>query len=560
MPNSTSYSLSLALLGLLLPVAAGAQSATVLSTLPSRHANNAVRTAPVTITFSRAVPAAAAANIKLFGNQQRGQRAVAVSGGGTATISLQPAQPFSPGEKVSVTIPASVASPPRVFGFTAAAGPALATFGAPVTLGPPPGNQPAAVVAGDVDNDGDLDLVVGEFQGSQARICLNNGAGQFTAQPLTVSIAAFPRRMYLTDVTGDGNLDLLVTTANGSDATLALGTGQGTFSGRQNLSNNFFPEAATADFNADGIQDIVLASSNLLFLPGAPAGLGSGRPSPLTLTVRALAAADMDEDGDQDLLILTEDRLHVYLNDGTGQFSAGSSTAVNIFAQSLVVADFNNDGHMDAACSSALTANVSLVLGTGTGGLQPFRNVAALSRTYHVGTGDLDGDGDQDLLVTNDRGITQILLNDGQANFASANAVLIGFESFTMAAAADLNGDNALDVYTGHQTSNPSMPHGIDVFFNQLRPQSLRGGRSSLPLALYPNPAHDQVTLQLPPASGVVTVEVLNVLGQAVAAPTVGRPAADGTLSVALQNLAPGVYAVRVRAGDASTTQRLVVE
>jgi hypothetical protein len=75
--------------------------------------------------------------------------------------------------------------------------------------------------------------------------------------------------------------------------------------------------------------------------------------------------------------------------------------------------------------------------------------------------------------------------------------------------------------------------------------------------ALYPNPAHGATTVRVPAGPGPATLTLLDALGRAVrqqAAP------AGTTVPLDLAGLAPGVYALRVQAGAAVATQKLVVE
>jgi hypothetical protein len=75
-------------------------------------------------------------------------------------------------------------------------------------------------------------------------------------------------------------------------------------------------------------------------------------------------------------------------------------------------------------------------------------------------------------------------------------------------------------------------------------------------LAIVPNPAHGRTTVQLPPGTGPATLTVLNALGRSVRTQTAIGTKAELDLS----GLAPGLYAVRLQAGQAIATRRLVVE
>ncbi len=74
---------------------------------------------------------------------------------------------------------------------------------------------------------------------------------------------------------------------------------------------------------------------------------------------------------------------------------------------------------------------------------------------------------------------------------------------------------------------------------------------------LYPNPAHGVATVVLPSGPGPVTLTLTDALGRVVRT-HIAAPSPDYPLNLA--GLAPGVYALRVQAGAAVATQKLVVE
>jgi hypothetical protein len=547
------------------PTMSQAQAPTLLSTVPGRHSLAGSRTAPIQLTFSQAV--AAPASIRVNGNMQRGQRPGTLSGAGTAQLAFQPAQAFAPGESVSITVPASVSSPAEVVEFRAATGRGAATFSAPYTIEAPLNPQPAVSAAGDLDHDGDLDLLVVNYGTSAGQVCLNNSNGRFAPQATTVAISPRATSLRLADVNGDGNLDAIsyALATLGGGVAINLGTGLGTFLPKSQFSGGF--TATTGDFNADGITDLVVGdiggtNAVLRLVPGNTAGVFNPTlASFTTVPIRELGTADMDEDGDLDLLVSTGDQLAVYVNNGSGQFTAGAVRSLSQSFGGITVGDFNGDGHADVACSSSSSADVSLLLGTGTGGLQPAQSISALSRTRHVSSGDLDGDGDLDLIVTNDRGITQTLLNNGRAQFSAASAILIGYEPFNVAEAADLNGDGSLDIYTGHSTFNGAAQHGLDIFFNQ--PPTITAtatARPALVFSLGPNPAQQQVAISLPPGGGAASFELRDALGRLVKSWPAQRPTADGAVLLSLTDVAPGVYSVLGTTATHRGTQRLMVQ
>ncbi|WP_345122529.1 FG-GAP-like repeat-containing protein [Hymenobacter antarcticus] len=87
-------------------------------------------------------------------------------------------------------------------------------------------------------------------------------------------------------------------------------------------------------------------------------------------------------------------------------------------------------------------------------------------------------------------------------------------------------------------------------------------GLTAAAVTLYPNPAHETFTVQVPAVTGatVVRAELLNILGQVVRYQTAALSAAGALLSVDAVGLAQGVYLLRLQAGATLVTKRVVLQ
>ena len=138
------------------------------------------------------------------------------------------------------------------------------------SFGPSPvfatGAAPQAIATADLNNDGKLDLVIANSQGSSLTILLGNGDGTFTpASGSPVTVGTQPSAIAVADLNGDGKLDVAVANLLDGTVTILLGNGDGTFtpSSMSPVSVGQWPiSIAIGDFNSSG--RLGLAVGNLL--------------------------------------------------------------------------------------------------------------------------------------------------------------------------------------------------------------------------------------------------------------------------------------------------------
>lgn len=327
----------------------------------------------------------------------------------------------------------------------------------------------------DVDNDGALDAFVTRYAG--AMLLLNDGGGRFREAPTAVADGGLPaKQVTAADFDADGDPDMLVTRSDSRHA-LLLNDGAGRFADvafpdLHSLSTNgsYLQEnTILTDLDGDGVPDLLVgggigtmrSSVNLnngdgSFADTAPQMFPNQAP-PL-----AMAAGDVDGDGDGDVVFATQTPTPpLYLNDGAGRFSQAptgripaSPSAVN----SAALLDVDNDADLDAVCVLA-DGTASLLVNDGTGTYSGPTTWTLPGWPWglsdHIRSGDLDGDGDTDLLFGG--APPPVFLNDGSGRFTAAGALPHGRYAVRDLSLGDVDGDGDLDCLAGGSASHSAL-------------------------------------------------------------------------------------------------------
>jgi len=224
------------------------------------------------------------------------------------------------------------------------------------------------ILAGDLNNDQKLDLVVVSFDPITGdwtlNVMLGNGDGSFTgpnAYPQGIPVALSP---VLADFNGDHRLDLaLIQGDNPASVVIFFGNGDGTFGPPVSYFAGQNPVGlVAADFNGDGKIDLAVVSDAGL---GILLGNGDGTfKNPTYMSIQGgfvkggtLLAGDLNGDGNIDLIAGSQ----VFLGKGDGTFTPLPPSSVT----PEILADVNGDGKLDALWSPA---NIALGNGDGTFG------------------------------------------------------------------------------------------------------------------------------------------------------------------------------------------------
>jgi hypothetical protein len=191
------------------------------------------------------------------------------------------------------------------------------TFSFQTLTGP---SSPADAVAIDVNRDGHPDIVSIDSGGAAVRVYINNGSGGFPQQgSATYSIPSLPIRLITADFDGDGIADLVLISLGDNNCTTPSysflhGNGDGTFRAAVTTPLSYCPATLTlTDANGDHIPDIAISDStfasdtiHILQNDGhATFTEVSAAKAPGLGTIRAVSSGDFNRDGRDDLALVT---------------------------------------------------------------------------------------------------------------------------------------------------------------------------------------------------------------------------------------------------------------
>lgn len=267
----------------------------------------------------------------------------------------------------------------------------------------PLGNVLRGATLGDFNGDGHIDIATVDFQGVELWILWNDGNGEFPrATPITVAPGLSD--VEAADLDGDGDLDLIVLSQQQFAAHVLMSDGAGVFS-----------------------------SAAVIAVGDQPVDIEIG---------------DFDNDGDTDaaIAIILMNGIAILRNDNGVMTHAGLVPAGGVWPRRIAIADFDMDGWADLFVALSASNHIAFHRNDRSGGFdEPVPYLVGNVGAGSLQAGDLDGDGDVDLVAVDGGTVYSILRQVGPGPLFTRDPISTAPQGVGPGLLVDLNDDGHLD-------------------------------------------------------------------------------------------------------------------
>jgi len=286
---------------------------------------------------------------------------------------------------------------------------------------------------------------------------------------IEIQTGANPYNFCITDFDGDGKPDLAVPTAGALSVHRNTGSiGNISFTPQTDYTTSTLStlnvSVSSGDLDGDGKPDLILSADNatkfFFFRNISSSGVISFETAGMFATGgnshERISVMDFDGDGKVDLAVPNEvnNKLIIYRNTTYAQvisFSEPIIYATGEEPQSISVGDFDGDGKQDIAVSNFIDS-ISVYKNSSNYGSISFAaplNYIVARALGQIGSGDIDGDGKPDLIIASHMDSTLSILRNtssaGTISFANKVNLATGKNPYSFSV-GDMDGDGKPDL------------------------------------------------------------------------------------------------------------------
>ncbi len=527
-------------------------------TNPSKYQLNVNKNSSIQITFSRQMLSASlnSGNIKLYGNIQGYFPCSFVYSQTERKLTITHSKNFLPGEIINVILSNSIKdsannSMGKIFTFMFTAqvlrGNGLFVQKTPsITVG----SGPYYCTCADFNNDAKPDVALTNFASGSISILNNSGGLNFTTQ--TIPGFTNPTGIVSGDLDCDGDMDIVATLESLNGIAVYLNNGNGTFTSMPYFLTGIHPTYIAIGFiDSDIYPDIITASWDVDF-PDIRVYKGNGNGTftlmhTYTTGIRPLCIyiGDVDNDGDNDVGVgidYSNPRVEFYLNDGLGNLAFSYSASTLDRPYGIAGNDIDGDGNVDIVVSNKYNASLSVLMNNGNGNFTNYIYPTLGSYPYGVTLNDFNKDGRIDIATAlqNSQNI-DVKINTGSVPLFASYSYPNQFGISTNLVSSDFDNDDDIDIVVLDNLSNTVCVYkNTDSVSINIEPIGTEIPSSFSLHQNYPNPFNPSTKIRfgIPgEKNSFTTLKIYNSLGVEV--------------STLISNyLKPGIYEVQWEASN----------
>ena len=271
------------------------------------------------------------------------------------------------------------------------------------------GGLPKAATLTDLDNDKDIDIAVTNPDNHNIVILLNKGDGTFETGPESppkIPIDGYPAALLAKDIDNDSDIDLLVLDSYGGVRTL-FNTGGLIFSqGGIYPSEAYSFSLSASDVDSDRDWDMIVSSAKrtTILLNDGKGGFNTNLILRGGIDSNTRITADLNLDEGDDLIIGGKEGVSVLLNNGDNTFANGVFYTTGEKPAAVAAGDMDSDLYPDLIVANYKTSTLSILKNNRDGTFGDAVNYPSGKGPNSISLGDIDGDEDLDVIVTNGPG------------------------------------------------------------------------------------------------------------------------------------------------------------